>query len=99
MDDDQWYIDLLSGMANNVERQVNERISLATDVELDAPEECINDNDNEGTFRKELEVLLNRYSIDNDLNTPDFILADYIMMCLHNYKQINNERDVWFGYR
>lgn len=97
MNDDQWYIDLLSGMANNVERQVNERISLANDIELDVPEEGINDNDNGGTFLKELEVLLNRYSIDNDLNTPDFILADYIMMCLTNFKITTIDRDTWFG--
>ena len=29
------------------------------------------------TFRKELESLINRHSVDNELSTPDYILADY----------------------
>ena len=30
-------------------------------------------------FTKELEQLLNKYSIDNYMNMPDFMLADYIV--------------------
>ena len=33
-------------------------------------------------FRKEVETLINRYSIDNELNTHVFILANYLTNCL-----------------
>lgn len=48
-------------------------------------------------FKKELETLINRHSIDNDLNTPDFILAEYIIKCLTNLKITTIDRDTWFG--
>ncbi|HSW65257.1 MAG TPA: hypothetical protein VLH56_18395 [Dissulfurispiraceae bacterium] len=31
-------------------------------------------------FRAELETLINRYSKENGSNTPDFILADYMVV-------------------
>lgn len=36
-------------------------------------------------FKKELRPLINRHSLDNDCNTPDFVLADYLTDCLHAY--------------
>lgn len=35
-----------------------------------------------GDFKKELEKLVNKYSKDNAADTPDFILADYLIGCL-----------------
>jgi hypothetical protein len=34
------------------------------------------------TFRKELTELINKHSIDTATNTPDYILADYMIKCL-----------------
>ena len=48
------------------------------------------------TFRKELEALLNKYSIDNDTNTPDFILAEYIEDCISQYAVAMQRRDQWY---
>ena len=45
------------------------------------------------TFRKEVEELVNRLSIDNECNTPDFILADYLVNCLQNYHETIKLRD------
>jgi hypothetical protein len=39
------------------------------------------------SFLKELEQLLNRHSIDNDCNTPDFVLAEYLIDCLNAYRR------------
>jgi hypothetical protein len=36
---------------------------------------------------KELEQLLNRNSVDNALNTPDYILADYLINCLDTFNE------------
>ena len=36
-------------------------------------------------FTKDLEHLINRHSVDNETNTPDFILAQYLVDCLTAY--------------
>lgn len=36
-------------------------------------------------FKKELECLINKHSIDSAYNCQDFILVDYIMNCLENF--------------
>ncbi|HYT41504.1 MAG TPA: hypothetical protein VEP90_04115 [Methylomirabilota bacterium] len=48
-------------------------------------------------FVKELEDLLNKYSQDNEANTPDFILAEYLTSCLRAFKNAQNERNRCFG--
>lgn len=49
------------------------------------------------TFYKELEQLINKHSIENKSNTPDFILAKYIINCLDNFEGIMHLRDGWHG--
>lgn len=39
-------------------------------------------------LQKELSTLLNRYGVDNRLNTPDYILADYLINCLNSYSHL-----------
>jgi len=48
-------------------------------------------------FKIEIENLINIHSIDNELNTPDYILADYLVNCLENYRKINEQREKWYG--
>ena len=52
---------------------------------------------NEPAFRKELEILINRYSMENGSNTPDFLLAEYLVMQLHLWDQFVTRREEWFG--
>jgi hypothetical protein len=49
------------------------------------------------SFEKELTNLINRHSKENDSDTPDFILANYINKCLENYNSTIKQRDNWFG--
>jgi hypothetical protein len=49
------------------------------------------------TFDKELEILINKHSVDNHYETPDFILANYIRGCLEVYYETISERDTWKG--
>lgn len=37
------------------------------------------------SFLQELRELINKYSKENDSNTSDFILAQYLNNCLHNF--------------
>lgn len=48
-------------------------------------------------FRKELTDLINRCSLENESNTPDFILAEYIMRCLENWTETTKHREDWYG--
>lgn len=44
-------------------------------------------------FKRELEVLVNKYSLDNDTNTPDYILAEYLYRCLFTFENTVRLRD------
>jgi hypothetical protein len=48
------------------------------------------------TFLQELTSLINRHSMENDSDTPDFILAEYLLNCLNTYNQAVNTRDLWY---
>ena len=49
------------------------------------------------TFIEELEALINKYSKENDSDTPDFILAEYLNSCLVAFSKASNRREVWYG--
>jgi len=46
---------------------------------------------------KQLKNLLNSNSVENESNTPDFILARYIRSCLTVFAQATNMREKWWG--
>lgn len=49
-------------------------------------------------FRDKLQLLLNRYSMENGSNTPDFILAEYLDGCLKVFDAAVNLRDRWHNH-
>lgn len=53
--------------------------------------------DREGEFPRELIKLLNRYSQENMSNTPDFILAEYLIACLAAFNVAVQQRETWYG--
>lgn len=48
-------------------------------------------------FKEELQQLINRLSIDNETNTPDFILAQHLCDCLETFKKSTERRAEWYG--
>lgn len=48
-------------------------------------------------FEKELEKLINKYNMENESNTPDFILAEYLKSCLDSFAITTRARDKWHG--
>ena len=48
-------------------------------------------------FKKELEQLINRHSLENGSDTPDFILAEFLVDCLLAVNKMVNRRDEWYG--
>ena len=39
---------------------------------------------------------INKVSAENNSNTPDFILANYLVMCLETFDHITNMRNDWY---
>jgi len=48
-------------------------------------------------FEKELENLINTHSQENTSNTPDFILAQYLIGCLAAFNTAVQQRETWYG--
>lgn len=50
-------------------------------------------------FRSELRAVINRYSMENRSNTPDYILAAYLTSCLVAFDTATRERSRWYGHK
>lgn len=50
-------------------------------------------------FTRALAALVNCHSRENGSDTPDYLLADYLMGCLRAYEAATAARDKWCGYR
>lgn len=48
-------------------------------------------------FEKDLTALINRHSREQDSDTPDFILAKFLVGCLASYNAAVISRDGWWG--
>lgn len=48
-------------------------------------------------FLSDLERLINKHSMENGSNTPDFILAKYLEACLAAFNASVNRREQWYG--
>jgi hypothetical protein len=44
-------------------------------------------------FTRDLERIININSMENESNTPDFMIARYLCDCLHAYNNITMARD------
>jgi hypothetical protein len=45
------------------------------------------------SFKQELETLINRHSLENESDTPDYILAQYTLACLDAFTKATRARD------
>lgn len=48
-------------------------------------------------FKEDITALINRDCIDDLLNTPDYILADYLVNHLLTMKLFIVDRELWYG--
>jgi hypothetical protein len=48
-------------------------------------------------FVQDLMALLNRYSMEQASETPDFMLAEYLMRCLETWNATTAHREQWYG--
>ena len=52
---------------------------------------------NKMTLKKEIEEILNSKCAENESNTPDFILAEYLINCLNAFDKATNKRDKYYN--
>ena len=45
----------------------------------------------------EIAAVLNRYSQENGSNTPDWVLANYLLKCLAAFNEATVSREQWYG--
>ena len=50
-------------------------------------------------FREELESLINKHSIENGSDTPDFLLAGFLEDSLAAFDRATIRREAWYGRR
>ena len=48
-------------------------------------------------FEKELTDLINRHSMENGSDTPDYLLAAYLSQCLEIFNAVTMLREKWYG--
>lgn len=70
--------------------EIEKAIEAGERVRIEPDGTCLN-------LTKELTALLNRHSVESASDTPDFILAEYLMGCLKAYDKATRARDSWFG--
>lgn len=49
------------------------------------------------TFEQKLTTLLNEHGAENASNTPDWILAQYMLNALAAYNTATQQRETWYG--
>lgn len=53
--------------------------------------------DNVSELKKELAAVLTRHDAENGSNTPDHILAEYLLGCLAVFDAATLAREAWYG--
>lgn len=51
------------------------------------------------TLRIEIQQLLNRRGMEKGSDTPDFILADFLVDCLEAFDDATRAREKWYGLK
>jgi hypothetical protein len=49
------------------------------------------------SFYDALQRLINTFSQENASNTPDYILAQYMLACLDAFTEATQQRETWYG--
>lgn len=52
--------------------------------------------DKNRNFKEDLTRLINKYSLENTSNTPDYIIANYLVSCLEAFNIGVNQRGKWY---
>ena len=48
---------------------------------------------------RDLAKVINKYSLEQESQTPDYILAEYMLKSLSDLNRLMRDRDYWYGER
>lgn len=48
------------------------------------------------SLEEKIRAAINNLSLENNSNTPDFVLARYLISCLDAFEVATRERDAWY---
>jgi hypothetical protein len=48
-------------------------------------------------FEKAIMEMINKFSMENASNTPDYILATYLNNCLNTFNEAVQQREIYYG--
>lgn len=51
------------------------------------------------TLELSIREAINKACSENDSNTPDYILAEYLSSCLDAFNHATRQRDSWYGFK
>lgn len=74
----------------NLDDAINDCIKKLNEIGYEKLDEIVT---KETEFSIELTSLLNRYSKENESDTPDFILANYLIGCIKTFNYSQNARE------
>ena len=77
--------------------EIISELSRTGHVHAPAPEKPRMDG-KESALRSEIRSAINRHSRENASDSPDFILAHYLLKCLEAFNEATNARDKWHGF-
>lgn len=77
----------------------NKLTALAEAIQVRSPKtpngkERICSEDDLKVFQEEVTTLINKLSLENASNTPDYVLAAYLRRCLENFNETNSDREI-----
>ena len=50
-------------------------------------------------FEKKLREIINEHCLENESDTPDFILTEYMLDCMDAFTDATRARDKWYGHQ
>ena len=51
------------------------------------------------SLQSDIKNILNKHYAENESDTPDFILAEYLIQCLGSFNKSTVKRDKWYRVR
>jgi hypothetical protein len=57
----------------------------------------LDNKDQRESIAREIAAVINRNSLENGSDTPDFLLAEYLIGCLEVYNSTLRAREKWYG--
>lgn len=92
-------------LVNELLRFLTHRDTLIADAALgvadriDREDRAVFDQhgDSPSDLRDAIASVLNQHSQENESNTPDFLLAEYMLDALRAFERVVNMREAWYG--